>query len=122
MTKILQFPAGGNSPTPSEESKNDDSAAAPQQRKHTKAASVAKGMLKGLWVLTGLTWPLLRRVFALDLVFQFVRMLWHWNTPGLHAGWTFMLHYCVVLYSLLFRRGLHPRWRMISAAPRVLQN
>jgi hypothetical protein len=101
MTKILQFPRGGNSPTTSENSASDGSAMAPPQRKDTKAASFTKGMIKGLWLLTGLMWPLLRRVFALDLVFQFVRMLWHWNTPDLHAGWTFMLHFalfCTLYY------------------------
>jgi hypothetical protein len=52
MTMILQFPGGGNSPTPSEKSANDDSVAAPPQRKHTKAASFAKGMIKCIWVLS----------------------------------------------------------------------
>jgi hypothetical protein len=101
MTKILQFPGGGNSPTVSENSANDGSAAAPPQRKDTKAASFIKGVIKGIWILTGLMWPLLRRVFALDMVFQFVRMLWHWNTPGIHAGLTFMLHFalfCTLYY------------------------
>ena len=31
-----------------------------------------------------------------DLLYQFFRMLYHWHTPGMHPGWTFLLHYGVI--------------------------
>ena len=31
-----------------------------------------------------------------DLLYQFFRMLYCWHTPGMHPGWTFLLHYGVI--------------------------
>jgi hypothetical protein len=28
--------------------------------------------------------------------FQFVRMLYHWNTPGVYAGWSFLAYFAVL--------------------------
>jgi len=36
--------------------------------------------------------PLVEWMIALDCVFQFFRMLYYWNTNGVHAGVTFGLH------------------------------
>ncbi|MGO9370818.1 MAG: KleE stable inheritance protein [Syntrophobacteraceae bacterium] len=74
-----------------------------------------------------LIWPLLCFAFFVvkwvalmvcgaDLLYQFFRMLYHWHTSGMHPGWTFLLHYGVImavwtaLYSLplLFRSKNRP--------------
>lgn len=53
-------------------------------------------VLKSLWVVVILLWPLLRYVVILDCVYQFLRMLWFWNSPGTFAGITFLLHFAVL--------------------------
>lgn len=57
---------------------------------------VGAAVVKGLWVLTVLVWPILKWVVSIDCVFQFVRMMYHWNTPGVHAGFTFLVHFAVL--------------------------
>jgi hypothetical protein len=44
-----------------------------------------------------LLWPLLRWVLAIDVTWQFARMLYLWQTPGSHAGWTFLGHFGVLV-------------------------
>ncbi|MGO9375194.1 MAG: KleE stable inheritance protein [Syntrophobacteraceae bacterium] len=81
-------------------------------------------------LILALIWPLLRcAIFVVkwvaiiacgaDLLYQFFAMLYHWHTPGMHPGWTFLLHYGVItavwtaLYSLqlLF-------WKTLANRPR----
>ncbi|MEN6487879.1 MAG: KleE stable inheritance protein [Smithella sp.] len=81
-------------------------------------------------LIVALVWPLLRcAIFIVkwvaiiacgaDILYQFFRMLHHWHTPGMHPGWTFLLHYGVImavwtaLYSLqlLF-------WKALANRPR----
>ena len=40
-----------------------------------------------------LMWPVLRWVLAIDVTWQFVRMLYFWNTAGTFAGFAFLLHF-----------------------------
>jgi len=32
-------------------------------------------------------------ICGLDLICKFFLMLYYWHTPGMRAGWTFLLHY-----------------------------
>lgn len=60
------------------------------------------GVRKMLWVIAVLCWPLLRFVMVCDVLFQLLRALVLWDTPGTHAGWTFILHYAVFCYLTWF--------------------
>ncbi|WP_426811704.1 KleE stable inheritance protein (plasmid) [Pseudomonas sp. WOUb67] len=62
---------------------------------------VMQGGWKALWFTLVLFWPVLRWVVALDVVYQAGVMAWHWNDPGTFAGWTFLLHF-VVLVALTY--------------------
>ena len=66
-------------------------------------------MLKAVWVTTVLVWPILKWVIALDCVFQLVRMIYHWNTSGMYAGWTFMLHFAVLTALTYFVSVYKPK-------------
>ena len=63
-------------------------------------APVQPGIKRGFWVrldmlvltLVAMVWPVLNGIVSLDIFFQFLRMLWHWNMAGQHAGWIFMGH------------------------------
>ncbi|TWI62533.1 hypothetical protein IP91_04053 [Pseudoduganella lurida] len=44
-----------------------------------------------------MTWPLLRWVVTVDLMFQLVRAMVLWDTPGVHAGFTCFVHFAVVI-------------------------
>ena len=54
-------------------------------------------MLDKLQFVVALVWPLLKWVVAIDVTWQFARMLYFWQTPGVHAGWTFLAHFAVLV-------------------------
>ena len=67
------------------------------------------GLVKFVWVATVLVW-LIPRVLSIATFFQFVRMLYHWNTPGVYAGWSFLAYFAVLTAITYFvstpsRRG-----------------
>ena len=63
-------------------------------------------MTDKLQIVVALLWPLLKWVLAIDVTWQLVRMLYFWQTPGVHAGWTFLAHFAV-LVALTCLVGVH---------------
>ncbi len=45
---------------------------------------------------------MLRFIMVCDVLFQLLRALVLWDTPGAHAGWTFLLHYAFFCYLTWF--------------------
>lgn len=60
-----------------------------------RLAGVWSGLVQFLYIVFILLWPFTRMVILIDVTFQFFWMLYHWNTPDMHAGWTFLLHFSV---------------------------
>ncbi|WP_322075521.1 KleE stable inheritance protein [Burkholderia cenocepacia] len=87
MSKIIKFPTIAGAPK---------EAVKPSPAPRAEGAGVLAAIIKAVWVVVVLVWPILRWVIALDVVFQLVRMLWLWHTPGAHAGWAFLLHFAVL--------------------------
>jgi hypothetical protein len=54
-------------------------------------------------------WPLLRWIVAYEVLWQLLRMLWYWNTPGVHAGWTFLLHFALLTALTYFVAVYEPK-------------
>ena len=71
--------------------------------------TVSGALVKVVWVVAVLVWPVLKWVVTLDVLFQLVRMLYHWNTPGVFAGWTFMLHFAVLTALTYFVSMYKPK-------------
>jgi hypothetical protein len=61
---------------------------------HAQAQTAA--VLKGVWIVTVLVWPILKWMISLDCALQLVRMIYHWETPGVYAGWDFLLHFAAL--------------------------
>lgn len=99
MTNIVKFPSAKQD-APSERQ------TAPRQ---VDRAANDPAVLKGLWVVTVLLWPFLKWIVALDCVFQLLRTAYYWDTPGVHAGWTFMLHFAVLTALTYFASVYKPR-------------
>nr|WP_176451038.1 KleE stable inheritance protein [Bordetella pertussis] len=87
--KLTKPPAGPPEPPPAVVS----SPAPPQP---PAGRGFVAGVIRFVWVATVLVWPILKWVLSIEVFFQFVRMLYHWNTPGAYAGWTFLLHFAVL--------------------------
>lgn len=89
MTNIIKFP---EKKTQSVGSVQDGST----NRLNVIAKSVFGGVIRFVWVMIVLTWPIFKWVLSLDIVFQMFHMIYHWNTPGVYAGWNFLLHFFVL--------------------------
>lgn len=92
MTNIVKFPGAKQVPP-------EPPAEAPKQ---AATPSNDPPLLKGIWVVTVLLWPFLKWIVALDCVYQMVRMMYHWNTPGVFAGFTFLMHFGVFVALTYF--------------------
>ena len=88
---------------------------APEPVKRPTAAGVGGVVLNGVWGVTVLLWPILQWILSLDCVYQLVRMLYYWNTPGVYAGWTFLLHFSVFTALMYFVAFYNPKGHGSSA-------
>jgi hypothetical protein len=66
-------------------------------------------VVKAVWVMAVLFWPLLKWVVSIEVVFQMLRMAYYWNTPGVHAGWTFLLHFTGFVALTYFVSAYRPK-------------
>jgi hypothetical protein len=78
----------------------------PVKRRRGLAARLFRTVLRVVWVALWLilvaVWPLLSRLLGLDFIFQIMRTLYYWKSPGMHAGWTFFRHFAVFFALTLF--------------------
>jgi hypothetical protein len=72
--------------------RRDDPAVKPVNGYNAMGALLS-GLVRAVWVTTVLVWPVLKWVLSIEVFFQLLRMFYHWNTPGVHAGWTFLAHF-----------------------------
>ena len=95
MSNIVKFPRL-TKPPPTEPVEPPQAAAPPPALPAQQGRGFVAALIRFVWVATVLVWPILKWVAAIEVFFQFVRMLYHWNTPGVYAGWTFLLHFGVL--------------------------
>jgi hypothetical protein len=98
MTKIIQFPKVAAARAVAVEM--------PKPDKGREGLGFFGGVRLGVWMLAVLMWPLLRWIAALDVFWQFCRMVYHWDTPGVYAGWQFLAHFAV-LVALHYYVGIY---------------
>lgn len=67
------------------------------------------GLLKGVWVVVVLVWPLLKWLASIEVFFQLIRMIYLWNTPGTHAVWTFAGHFALLAALTYFVSVFKPK-------------
>ncbi len=59
-------------------------------------------MTKIVWILLVLVWTPLKWVLSLEVLYRFLVACYHWDTPGSTAGWTFLLHFSVLVAVTYF--------------------
>lgn len=96
MSNIIKFPRSEQfkpvSPVPVA-SVNQDKL---DKVSNQKGKTFVSGMLRFFWIAVVLVWPVLKWLVSIEVFFQFIRMLYHWNTSGVYAGWTFLLHFAML--------------------------
>lgn len=87
MKKIIRFPK-------EEDAKLD--IMKPVTSINDSVNGITSGIVRFIWVMTVLIWPMLKWILSIEVFFQLVRMFYYWNTPGMYAGWTFTLHFSLL--------------------------
>lgn len=92
MSNIIKFPPGDSPPV------NDVPlpVEAGKPVAYSRGRRIVNVLVRFIWVVTVLVWPFLKWILSIHVFFLFVRMIYHWNTPGEFAGWTFALHFAVL--------------------------
>ena len=92
MSKIIKFPGVPVEPKAPAPPHKAPSKPAPR----FTTATIVNALVRLIWVVTVLVWPVAKWIISIDVFFQFLRMFYHWDTPGVHAGWTFLAHFAVL--------------------------
>lgn len=53
-------------------------------------------------IILAIFWIPIKWILSMDCFFQLLRMLYYWNTPGIHAGWIFLAHFSVLTVLMIF--------------------
>lgn len=89
MARIIPFPKAAPPPVRAAEIPK----AITKQR---EGLGLLGGLALGIWMVTVLLWQILRWIIAIDVFWQFCRMVYYWDTPGVYAGWQFLAHFAVL--------------------------
>ncbi len=76
--------------------------------------TVFEGLVWFVWIATVLVWPVLKMVLSIEVFFQFIRMIYYWDTRGVHANWTFLLHFTALVAITWFVTAYKPKSHTIS--------
>lgn len=74
-----------------------------------ETAVVVSAVIRAIWLVTVLTWPILKWVLVSDCVIQLIKMIYHWGTPGHHAGLIFLLHFFFMTAVTYFVSAFKPK-------------
>jgi hypothetical protein len=95
MAKIIKFPK-----QPGTTKKLDPVLKSPQLNK--VKSSFGNNIIKIIWTFSVLVWPILKWIVSIDCAFQFIRMLYFWNTTGHYASAIFILHFLLLTFLTYF--------------------
>lgn len=95
VDNIYKFPGNPSKPVPVVVTEKVVPKREPEAVDPVLKKSFVDGLLRGLWVLTVLVWPVLKWIVSLDVLGRLVMAFYHWDTPGSYAGWTFFMHFAV---------------------------
>jgi len=59
-------------------------------------------------IVLAIFWIPIKWIFSIDCFIQLLRTMYYWNTPGIHAGWIFILHFSVLTALMLFITSFNP--------------
>ena len=59
-------------------------------------------------IVLAIFWIPIKWILSIDCFFQLLRMMYYWNTPGIHAGWTFLMHFALLTTLMIFITSSKP--------------
>lgn len=87
MSNVVKFPSQRPPPSPS----------IPPVKKTVNGKKVVKLVfgiaVRAVWTLAVITWPILKWVISLEVLWRLLLVVYHRDDPGSHAGLIFCLHF-----------------------------
>ena len=105
MARIIKFPGAENAPKVEPERGVPAVVVEP----NGIGGKILGGLWRGLWTVVVLLWPVLKWVVSIEVFFRLVMMIYHWDTPGSHAGGTFLVHFGVLVALTYFVGVYRPK-------------
>lgn len=106
MSNIVKFPRA-RKPSSNKEEKIAAPPTAPALK--STGRGLINGLVKFVWVTTVLVWPILRWVLSIITFFQFVLMIYYWDTPNVYAGWSFLAYFTLLTAITYFVSVYKPK-------------
>ncbi len=106
VTKVIRFPNSSLSPKAEIKPANPQRPVVSNKRPRTQGIVrilITYGV-RCLWASHVLLWPITSWVIALDVVYQFGRMIYLWEMRGPRAGVPFLLHFGVLVVLTFFAK------------------
>jgi Uncharacterized KleE stable inheritance protein len=79
-----------------------------RQRPKVFASRLLSLVMRSIWLLAVMTWPVLRWIVALDVTIHFFRMLVIFADKGIYADWTFIAHFTFLVALTYFVTAYKP--------------
>ena len=89
MSNIIKFPNDGNPAKMCAVTNN-------KKAFDVRLKRTCDKIIRFIWVVTVLIWPMLKWVLSIEVFYQFVRMIYYWNSANVQTGWTFALHFTIL--------------------------
>lgn len=108
MSNIVKFPGATSRGKPSETvglPKHEPAAAT----EGVPRASVFAQIIRVVWIVTVLVWPLLKWALALATFVRLVMAVVSWDDPNSHAGWIALGHFVALVALTMFVSTYRPK-------------
>lgn len=69
---------------------------------------IYRSIIVTIQIILAIFWIPIKWVLSIDCFFQLLRMLYYWNTPGIHAGWMFLMHFALLTALMIFITSSKP--------------
>ncbi len=102
MSNIIKFP-NDNNPAQMSAVTNDKKAF------DVRLKRACNKIIRFIWIVTVLVWPILKWVLSIEVFFQFMRMIYYWNSPNINAVSTFLLHFTILTAITYFISSHKPK-------------
>ena len=106
MSNIIKFPGPARAAPAARRAAPHDARATQSADAKGRSPVSVMGWVQGV---VALLWPILKWVVATDVTWQFLRMVYYWHTPGVYAGWTFLLHFGLQVALVYFVGVYRPK-------------
>lgn len=93
MNNVIKFPGKTKFAVPDLPGIEDEKK---KNTQRNKKSTLIQNVIKVVWVVTVLVWPILKWVFSIEIFFQLIKFMINWDKEGIYAGIDFFSHFALL--------------------------